>query len=117
MTSLNPESVDRLVERIVELTRSPQSIPFYRNAIAKLGEGAIEMELGELRYQVKLGEVEEPGRYFTKLLKDRLPEASTNSPKPVQHQRASSHLSDSPLQLFDELRAIPAKKENEVDQT
>jgi hypothetical protein len=38
-----------LIERILGLTNSPQSVPFYRKAIRKLGEGIVEEEYGELR--------------------------------------------------------------------
>jgi len=33
-----------LIERILGLTNSAQSVPFYRKAIKKLGEGVVEEE-------------------------------------------------------------------------
>lgn len=63
---------DYLIERIVEVTRSPHSRNFYQNVIKVLGEGLVEMELGELKYQIRVGNVKHPGKYFTKLLQDQL---------------------------------------------
>lgn len=61
-----------LIKRILEVTKSPQSENFYRNTIKLLGEGIVDMELGELKYQINTGNVQHPGRYFTKLLQDQL---------------------------------------------
>ena len=127
MSTPEPDHSTDLIERILELTNSAQSIPFYRKAIEMVGSGLVESELGELRYQMKLGEVEDPARYFTKLLKERMPvgkEAKTNPiPTPnlaaakVAAQTPDTYLSPSPLELFEELRTIPAKKGEKIDET
>src|SRR6202142_4632654 len=127
MSKPEPDHITDLIERILELTSSPQSIPFYRNAIEAVGPGLVESELGELRYQMKLGEVEDPARYFTKLLKDRMPVGKEETIKaPVvpslttaesASQTPDTYLSPSPLELFEELRTIPAKKGERIDET
>jgi hypothetical protein len=61
-----------LIERILSLTNSPQSVPFYRKAIQILGEGIVEEEYGELRYRMRSGGVNDPAKYFTALLQTRL---------------------------------------------
>jgi hypothetical protein len=61
-----------LIERILGLTNSPQSVPFYRKAIQELGEGIVEEEYGELRYRMHSGAVNDPAKYFTSLLQKRL---------------------------------------------
>lgn len=66
------EQIGTLIGRILELTKSPQSEPFYRKAIQALGKGIVEEELRELRYRMHLGTVNHPARYFTSLLQNRL---------------------------------------------
>ncbi len=61
-----------LIERILGLTNSPQSVPFYLKAIKKLGKGIVEEECGELRYRMHSGTVNDPAEYFTALLQTRL---------------------------------------------
>jgi len=61
-----------LIEQIIKYTKSEHSINFYRKAIKLLGEGRVEMELGELKHQLRIGTVKDPARYFTKLLLDQL---------------------------------------------
>jgi len=63
---------DYLIEQIIKYTKSDHSINFYRKAIKLLGEGRVEMELGELKHQIRIGTVKDPARYFTKLLMDQL---------------------------------------------
>ena len=63
---------DDLVERIVNTTRSAQSVPFYRRVIRQLGDGIVEEEFGELRYRMLTGEVRDPAKYFTRLLLNRV---------------------------------------------
>ena len=55
MSTPESDHIADLIERILELTNSGQSIPFYRKAIELVGPGLVESELGELRYQMKLG--------------------------------------------------------------
>src|SRR5476649_2949797 len=73
MNLAETSQLDELIERILQLTKSPQSIPFYRRAIQTLGLGLVDSELGELRYRLHSGEVKDPAKYFTALLKKRFP--------------------------------------------
>jgi len=43
-----------LIERILKVTQSPQSLPFYRRAIATLAEGIVDQEYGEFRHGTDL---------------------------------------------------------------
>jgi hypothetical protein len=110
-----------LIERILKATQSPQSLPFYRRAIAALGEGIVDQEYGELRYRTQLGEVNNPAKYFNALLKKRLegvrnPRSleelgSSGSPprtngRPPSQDR--SYQSSSGKELFMELAPIKA---------
>ena len=129
MSPIDPEIIDDLINRIVGVTKSPQSIPYYRQAIERLGPGIVEAEFGELRYQLKLGEIEDPARYLTKLLKNQMESASESDPKmhngsdksrlldDGKKENIQSHLNSSPLELFEELRTIPTRKGEGVDQT
>jgi hypothetical protein len=82
MDLLTSQSGTSLIERIVKVTQSPQSLPFYRRAIASLGEGIVDQEFGELRYRTRLGEVNNPAKYFNALLKKRLDAA--RNPRPLE---------------------------------
>jgi hypothetical protein len=66
-----------LIERILEVTNSPQSVPFYRKVIRQLGEGIVEEEFGELRYQMRVNEVKDTAKYFTSLLLKRFMSANS----------------------------------------
>ena len=67
------EKASGVIERIVAVTESPQSEPFYRMAIKTLGDGIVMECLGELKYRINaLGNIREPGAYFTTLLQERL---------------------------------------------
>lgn len=61
-----------LIDRILEFTQSPKSVAYYQSAIKTLGRGIVEEELGETRYRKNLGEVDNPARYLTELLKKQM---------------------------------------------
>ena len=79
MVHAESEHTAALIERILSLTNSPQSVPFYRKAIKKLGKGIFEEEYGELRYRMNSGQVNDPAKYFTALLQTRLSIAKDGS--------------------------------------
>ena len=110
---------DDLITRILELTKSPQSTPFYKKAIATLGRDVVEEEFGELRYQVNSGEIKSPAKYFTTLLQKQLAGASAGTKPPSgkgdllpsgggASLRTDYH-SPSALDLFSELKPLPQK--------
>lgn len=123
MNPVAPEWETALVQRILKVTRSRQSIPFYRRAIATLGEGIVDQEYGELRYRTRLGEVGNPAKYFTTLLRKRL--ASLRPPRLLKESRHSgnpprtnghapphddrSYHNSSGKELFSELAPIKAQ--------
>ncbi|MDA3793449.1 MAG: hypothetical protein PF545_07360 [Elusimicrobia bacterium] len=61
-----------LLDEILKYTKSKKSLPFYKNAIKELGAGIVEGELGELKYQIRTGDVNHPAKYFNKLLQVQL---------------------------------------------
>lgn len=112
MTTTLQSSKD-LIERILELTKSPQSIAYYRLAIQALGEELVESELGELRYQMNCGEVREPAKYFTTLLEKQLQSFPQSFPQTNKQEFVESYLSASALDFFKELRPLPILKNTE----
>src|SRR5438445_10782987 len=87
---MNPADSEReaaLIDRILKVTQSQQSIAFYRKEIAAVGDGIVDEEYGELRYRTRLGEVNNPSKYFTTLLKKRL--ASLHPPPLLKGPRHS----------------------------
>ncbi len=61
-----------LIEQIIKITKSKRSIPFYRKVIKELGENIVDGELGELKYQIRTGNVKHPAKYFNRLLQKQL---------------------------------------------
>jgi hypothetical protein len=120
-----------LVERIVNTTRSRHSVPFYRRVIRQLGDGIVEEELGELRYRIRVGEVRDPAKYFTRLLLNRVCQHgsdSTTAPRgleeaqsgskdlsPKESRELTSYAAATGEDLLSELRplATPGKPSNE----
>ena len=108
---------DDLIARIVETTKSPQSVPFYKKAIATLGRDMVEGEFGELRYRMHSGEIDSPAKYFTTLLQKQLAGASTAAAPKAGHkpggeaqsvgQGQGNYHSPSALELFSELKPLP----------
>ena len=76
-----------LIERILKVTQSPRSPPFYRRAIATLGEGIVDQEYGELRHRTRLGEVNNPAKYFNALVKKRL--EAVRNPRSLEESGSS----------------------------
>jgi len=116
MTSPEIDRIDETIERILEVTKSPESRSFYRKAIGRIGVGLTEELLGELRYQMNIQEISNPAKYFTSLLKSEMPEGNVPSPTAVNPAgdgerptetwplAAKSYLSPSAAELFEELR-------------
>lgn len=101
---------DDLIARILEITKSPQSIPFYQKTIATLGFAVVEGELGELRSRLHAGLIESPAKYFTTLLQKQLAPDKGGAAKrseEVGSARQGEYHSPSALELFAELKPLP----------
>lgn len=70
MTNQDILAMEDLIERIINYTKSPESRAFYQKAIRVMGIGQVEEALGEVRMRVNEGNVREPAKYLTKILKD-----------------------------------------------
>ena len=108
---------DWLIDEIIRYTHSNHSVNFYKRAISLLGEGIVGQELGELKYQIQTGEVKNPAKYFTTLLKKQM--KTRKSSKPVPGKILVPYKSPNQMQLFAELKLtnkIEAdKKETSLD--
>ena len=101
---------DDLIARILKITASPQSVPFYQKAIATLGLAIVEGELGELRYRLHSGQIDSPAKYFTTLLQKQLSADQSDAAKTseeVRSARQGEYHSPSALDLFAELKPLP----------
>lgn len=114
MTLEDIDRIDDLIERVLEVTKSPESRSFYRKSIAQIGVGLVEELLGELRYQMQIQDISSPAKYFTTLLKKELRDeghsptvenSSTEGGKvemwPIA---AKTYLSSTAADLFEELK-------------
>ena len=120
-----------LVDRIVNTTRSAQSVPFYRRVIRQLGDGIVEEEFGELRYRMQTGEVRDPASYFTRLLLNRvcalgrpadpppegLEKAVSESKGPFRHRTSGTsqkQLAQLPIQRIAVVEFRKAERDGEI---
>lgn len=72
-----------LLDEILKYTKSKKSLPFYKKAIKELGAGIVEGELGELKYQIRIGDVDHPAKYFNKLLQVQLQKYEKDTKKTI----------------------------------
>jgi hypothetical protein len=66
------DRIDQLLNEVVAITKSPQSRPFYLQALEKCGEGMFREEFGELCYLLKTRDgdktIMDPAKFFTTML-------------------------------------------------
>ena len=118
-------TISDIINRILDITNSPQSIDFYSKAIKELGEGMVESEFSEMKYQLNKGKVADPAKYFTSLLQKQLKLSSVNSEmvdiksnvnnrkdskKSYVQQNLSSYFSSDAISLFNELQPSKDKR-------
>ena len=61
-----------LIDEILDLTKDHKSRPFFEKALRELGEHVLAEEFGELKHQMRTGQVHNLAKYLTTLLKKRL---------------------------------------------
>ncbi len=114
MTQQDIDLIEDVIERILEVTQSPESRSFYRKTIARIGIGLAEELLGELRYQMKIQDIGSPAKYYTTLLKNELkgedvqPSVDSTSEEVEKPESwpisAKTYLSSTAVDLFEELK-------------
>ncbi len=108
-----------LIDRILDVTKSPHSTLFYKKAVKQLGCGIVEEELGEVRMQMQTGYVKDPAKYFTKLLQNQLSHIQPlsnpdeKSSEPVVFSK--TYFSPTQLDLFTELTPVTFDPEKAED--
>ena len=107
-----------LIDEILELTKDHKSRPFFEKALRELGEHVMAEEFGELKHQIRTGQVQNPAKYLTTLLKKRMDQAGGGKEKqelpPAAQEKLKTYFEDTQLTLFSNFR--PVKEEGEVDQ-
>ncbi len=106
MLANDDAAVQDLIERILEVTQSPESTAFYGKAIILLGSDTVELELAEVRYRARMNQIDSAARYLTTLLKKRMDEMQQQSAPVVVQTSApqNSYFSPSQESLFLELK-------------
>ena len=106
-----------LIDEILELTKDHKSRPFFEKALRELGEHVMAEEFGELKHQIRTGQVQNPAKYLTTLLKKRMDQAGGGKEKqdlpPAAQEKLKTYFEDTQLTLFSNFR--PVKEEGEVD--
>src|SRR5438270_13560651 len=62
--------VSALVDRIVEVTRNPDDRLWWTQCVRRLGPGAVDRALGQLKEAISTGKVRSRGALLTKIFKD-----------------------------------------------
>lgn len=111
-------SEEYLLEEIINHTKSRHSLNFYRKAIRLLGEGCVETELGELKYQLKLGNVKRPDKYFTKLLQKQLNNVESEKKYQTEVKSLDTYQEQNQYDFFGHLKpvTVPADSEGTMKQ-
>lgn len=107
-----------LIDEILELTKDHKSRPFFEKALRELGEPVMAEEFGEMKHQMRTGQVQNPAKYLTTLLKKRMDKVGGDKEKqdlpPAAQEKLKTYFEDTQLTLFSNFR--PVKEEGEVDQ-
>jgi len=104
-----------LIDEIIAITKDSKSKNFWRKAIKTIGEGRTEMELSELKHQMRMGSVDNPAKYLTALLQKQIQEQIEISPKVKEkEQKLKTYFEETQLELFKGLQ--PIKPQGEVEQ-
>ncbi len=107
-----------LIDEILELTKDHKSRPFFEKALRELGEPVVAEEFGEMKHQMRTGQVQHPAKYLTTLLKNRMDKIGGGKEKqelpPAAQEKLKTYFEDTQLTLFSNFR--PVKEEGEVDQ-
>lgn len=107
-----------LIDEILELTKDHKSRPFFEKALRELGEPVMAEEFGEMKHQMRTGQVQNPAKYLTTLLKKRMDKIGGGKEKqdlpPAAQEKLKTYFEDTQLTLFSNFR--PVKEEGEVDQ-
>jgi hypothetical protein len=104
-----------VLDEILRVTKDNKSLRFWKKAIRILGEQVVESELGEVRYQIHKGNIENAGAYLTQLLKKRM-SGTVSSKEKKPKEKLTSYLAPSQLDLFKELKPQHSGKGEGQDQ-
>lgn len=105
-----------IIDEILELTKDHKSRPFFEKALRELGEPVMAEEFGEMKHQMRTGQVHNPAKYLTTLLKKRMDQGGDKIKQdlPAAQEKIKTYFEDTQLTLFSNFR--PLKEEGEVDQ-
>lgn len=107
-----------VIDEILELTKDHKSRPFFEKALRELGEPVMAEEFGEMKHQMRTGQVQNPAKYLTTLLKKRMDKIGGGKEKqdlpPAAQEKLKTYFEDTQMTLFSNFR--PVKEEGEVDQ-
>lgn len=106
-----------LIDEIIGVTKDPKSRPFFEKALKELGEPVVAGEFGELKYQMKTRQINNPAKYLTTLLKKQLNKNGGDKEKyksPAPQEKIKTYFEDTQMTLFANFKTV--KKEGEVVQ-
>lgn len=112
---IESEEKTYLLNEIINITKDHKSKNFWLKAINILGESRVEMELGELKYQMRMGNVEQPAKYLTTLLQKQIQgQGKPTQRNNTQGEKLKTYFEETQLVLFKNLQ--PIKPKGDVEQ-
>lgn len=103
-----------ILDEILKYTKSKKSVDFYKKAITILGKDRVFGELGELKYQMRTGEVKNPAKYFTKLLKNQIDKYSANKKEQQEYKDKPVPYENTQRDLLRHLMPKEKRKDNDI---
>jgi len=99
--------MDYVLEEILKLTNDTKSMPFWKQAISRLGQTSVLEEVSETKYQTKTGNCKNPAKYLTSLLNKKLKKL----PKQKTPDKIKTHFEKTQLDLFQNLMPVKVPEE------
>ena len=102
------ESETYVLSEIIRITKDAKSRPFWKKAIKELGAQTVEEDLGELKHQMRLENINHPSKYLVTLLKERM--NLTAKPKKTA-KKLNTYFEKTQQDLFHNLMPVPIPKD------
>jgi len=100
-----------VLSEIIRITKDNKSRSFWKKAIKILGANRTEMELGELKHQMRIGEIKNPASYLTHLLKEQLNQIEQDKTLKNLTEIPKTHYEKTQQNLFKHLTPVEVPKQ------
>ena len=102
------ESETYVLNEIIRITKDRKSRSFWKKAIEQLGAQTVEEDLGELKHQMRLENINHPSKYLVTLLKERM-NLTPKTKKPPE--KLDTYFEKTQQDLFLHLKPVPIPRD------